>query len=297
MLPPRLRNSALLCGLFLGWACFLYAARLTGPPDRAPLWLHLLIAFSGALWSGGLHALPILLAAWGALSEQPLVRRLPNSLAIGSALGLCLVWRDLHFNGSGTPDVLGAFSFLATVYLASFCVLLPVRLRWSIGAAGEMVSVARIGVRRLLLWTLYVGMLIGLARATLPVWPPPPPFGWPFGWHEFLFYPLKIAGLGVPLALSAIGLVLGERHRGRFGACLLLVAVVVAVIVARRYMAIPGGGAPPEHVWDVVEFVIGEVLGFVGTTLASLLVIRKLGYRLNIRSPTQRFRSRYFTLG
>lgn len=248
-MPPRVRNAVLMYLLFVAWGVFLFAnypgsdqTSFSSFVDRGRIYM----------WAGGLHALPFLLATWAALSDKPLFVRLPNSIGVGAALGLCVVWGDLRFNSQSDPRVAEPFLFLGTIYAATFCLLLFGRLglRWTIISDREFDGKARFTVVRPLTWMLCAGVLLGLAKATLPVWPPRAS-GWPAG----IVYSLEVAALGMPLLVPAIGLALGARHRLRWGTSLLVLSTARSSASTERLLQpcwsadSPGTDCSPEQRW------------------------------------------------
>lgn len=277
--PRGTLKFLLFLGLFLAWGWLLWLNNPGQPPISSSIARHVWFGCQSSMWFGALEALPMLLAAWAALSELPLTRRLPHSIGVCAFLGLCAAWGEMRWYSS--VESLGPLRHLVTVYPAALGGLLFVRwFKWSVGSP-EKTAVncpPQVSLRMVMIWTLAIGVWIALARATLPRWVPGHP-SVSFLLDALLAYPLTVAALGLPMILSAIGLVLADRHRLRFGFGLVAATCGVTTLLSVVYVRATGGSQ-----WECqILYATSEVIGFVAATVGSVLVVRCAGSRLKWR--------------
>ena len=239
--------------VFVGLGCAAFAAvmgRLPFEPEYLPIVPHLAMILSQAC----------LLSVWTVLGRSHIVLRLVGFIAGVSYLEL------VAYLGTQDDD----FSWLAGFSAISVAVVLLISRIWlaplsRIDAAetGAAPSSLQFSIRGLMLLTLGVAAAITVAKA-LNAW-----FGGPRLLVELLMWVGAVAVTGLASAWA----MLTSAHAGPRAAAVLLLALGAAAIVGYGF----------NEGWHAYFYLITITVLQAAAVLASLLLVRRSGYRMRRR--------------
>lgn len=229
---------------------------------------------------GGLAAEVCLLSIWCGLSVQPIKSRLPITTAL-VVVAICSFVFGMQVPASGAP--LGGSLILFGTALVGFAILqLPLWLVRCLTCCriatleevpqSQVLPGTQYSLGYLMFWTTLVGVLLAVVRNSLPDAEMIGPLS---GVIQISLVLVTYACWSAFLCVPAVWIVLGQAQR--LPASVLLVAAIAVGPVAVYYFGYAAMRRPPLPL--VMQISYSYAAGLVATTLAVLLVLRRLDYR------------------